>query len=106
MAETIKIVSTSLLGLTVGCAQCHNHRYDPIPQSDYYRFRAIFEPAYDVSSWRAPQARLVALLSPAERARSAKIEQAARKIDQERLAKQAEYIERTFQKQLSKVPMD
>ena len=47
MAETIKIVSTSLMGLTVGCAQCHNHRYDPIPQSDYYRLRAIFEPAYD-----------------------------------------------------------
>ena len=53
MAETIKIVSSSLLGLTVGCAQCHNHRYDPIPQADYYRFRAIFEPAYDVKNWRA-----------------------------------------------------
>jgi hypothetical protein len=48
MAETIKIVSSSLLGLTVGCAQCHNHRYDPIPQDDYYRLRAIFEPAYYV----------------------------------------------------------
>ena len=45
IAETIKVVSTSLLGLTVGCAQCHNHRYDPIAQTDYYRFRALFEPA-------------------------------------------------------------
>ena len=61
MAETIKIVSSSLLGLTVGCAQCHNHRYDPIPQVDYYRLRAIFEPAYDVKNWRPPSARLVSL---------------------------------------------
>src|SRR6185436_14811690 len=45
VADTIKIVSTSLLGLTVGCAQCHDHRYDPIPQSDYYRLRAVLEPA-------------------------------------------------------------
>ena len=49
VSETLKVVSTSILGLTVGCAQCHNHRYDPIPQEDYYRFRAIFEPALDVA---------------------------------------------------------
>ncbi|MEO8495059.1 MAG: DUF1549 domain-containing protein [Planctomycetota bacterium] len=45
IADTIKIVSTSLLGLSVGCAQCHDHRYDPIPQQDYYQLRAVFEPA-------------------------------------------------------------
>jgi len=32
IAEELKVVSSSLLGLTVGCAQCHDHRYDPIPQ--------------------------------------------------------------------------
>ncbi len=52
MAETIKIVSTTLLGMTVGCAQCHEHRYDPISQADYYRVRAIFEPALDWKTWR------------------------------------------------------
>ena len=31
-------------GLTVSCARCHDHKYDPIPQKDYYRLRAIFMP--------------------------------------------------------------
>ncbi|RLS54940.1 MAG: DUF1553 domain-containing protein [Planctomycetota bacterium] len=61
MAETIKIVSTTLLGMTVGCAQCHEHRYDPISQADYYRVRAIFEPALDWKNWRDKNARLISL---------------------------------------------
>lgn len=39
MARTI---GTSMLGLTVGCARCHDHKYDPIPTNDYYRFISTF----------------------------------------------------------------
>lgn len=103
MAETLKIVSTSLLGLSVGCAQCHNHRYDPVPQADYYRLRAVFEPAYDWKNWRPPQARLVSLYTDADRAKSAQIEAEAAKLDAERTKKQNEFIERTFEKELAKL---
>lgn len=40
--EVIRTVSQSLLGLTVGCARCHNHKFDPIHQNDYYGMQAIF----------------------------------------------------------------
>ena len=59
VSEVIKVVSTSLLGLSVGCAQCHPHRYDPITHADYYRLRALFEPAYNWKNWRDPGVRLV-----------------------------------------------
>ena len=42
--STIEHTSKAFLGLTVNCAKCHDHKYDPITQYDYYRLRAIFEP--------------------------------------------------------------
>ncbi|QDV23312.1 PSD1 and planctomycete cytochrome C domain-containing protein [Aureliella helgolandensis] len=42
--ETIEHTSKAFLGLTLNCAKCHDHKYDPLTHVDYYRFRAIFEP--------------------------------------------------------------
>lgn len=42
--ETVEHVSKGFLGLTINCAKCHDHKYDPIEQVDYYRMRAFFEP--------------------------------------------------------------
>jgi hypothetical protein len=42
--NTIEHTTKAFLGLTMNCAKCHDHKYDPISQHDYYRMRAIFEP--------------------------------------------------------------
>lgn len=44
MEETVEHVSKGFLGLTMNCAKCHDHKYDPIAQVDFYRMRAFFEP--------------------------------------------------------------
>jgi Protein of unknown function (DUF1553)/Protein of unknown function (DUF1549) len=43
--EMTATVGAVFLGLQLGCAQCHNHKYDPLSQADFYRLRAVFEPA-------------------------------------------------------------
>ncbi|MDP7017894.1 MAG: DUF1549 and DUF1553 domain-containing protein [Pirellulaceae bacterium] len=43
--ELTSTVGSVFLGLQFGCAQCHDHKYDPISQADFYRLRAFFEPA-------------------------------------------------------------
>ncbi len=42
--STIEHTGKAFLGLTLNCAKCHDHKYDPVTQLDYYRMRAIFEP--------------------------------------------------------------
>ena len=104
MAETLKIVSTSLMGLTVGCAQCHDHRYDPIPQRDYYQLRAIFEPGLDPKRWRAPNSRRITLFTDADRKKSAEVEVEAKKLDALRQKKVDFFIDRTLTWKLEAVP--
>jgi hypothetical protein len=104
IADTIKMIGTSLYGLTIGCAQCHDHRYDPISQADYYRLRAVFEPGFDTKAWRLPASRLVSLQTDAQAAEAAKIEAEAKKLDAVRLAKTEEFITEVLTKELTKAP--
>jgi len=40
----VETVSTAFMGLTVGCAKCHNHKFDPIRKLDFYAMKALFDP--------------------------------------------------------------
>ncbi|WP_339734019.1 PSD1 and planctomycete cytochrome C domain-containing protein [uncultured Gimesia sp.] len=104
--DTVNIVSSSILGMTVACAQCHDHKYDPIPQNDYYRFRAIFEPALDWKSWRTPAARRISIMSDADRKVANEFEAEAKKVLAERTELVNKFIDRTLERELLDVPED
>jgi hypothetical protein len=104
ISETLKVVSGGLLGLTLGCAQCHDHKHDPILQSDYYAFRAIFEPGFNTAAWRTPAARLLPLMTDAERTRAAEIEQRAKDVEAKRKLKEDEFIANVLEWELEKKP--
>jgi hypothetical protein len=44
MRDQVEHTGKAFLGLTFNCALCHDHKYDPVSQEEYFRFRAIFEP--------------------------------------------------------------
>ncbi len=47
MVDRVHVTATSWLGLTMACAQCHTHKYDPIQHTEYYRFMACLNNAYE-----------------------------------------------------------
>ncbi len=54
IAGQIEVLGSAVMGLSVGCARCHDHKYDPIPTRDYYRLVSVLTPAYDPYHWLPP----------------------------------------------------
>ena len=102
ISDTIRIVSTSLLGLSVGCAQCHDHRYDPISQREYYQLRAILDPTLDWNSWKTPAQHRVSLYTAADRSKVAEVEARATEVATEKAAKQKEFITAALEQELQR----
>ena len=104
IADTLRIVTTSLTGLTVACAQCHDHRYDPISQVDYFRLRAVFDPALDWQKWQTPAQRTASLYSAADKAKAAEIEKQAAAIDAEATKMYKAALDVIFEQKILEVP--
>lgn len=69
LQDTIDTLGQSFLGLTLGCARCHNHKYDPVPLVDYYALYGIFEStrfAFPGSEQKQRSRAMVPLIPPEE----------------------------------------
>ena len=56
LTERTNIIGSALLGPTIGCARCHDHKFDPLPQSDYYRVQAFVAATFEANLVRASDA--------------------------------------------------
>jgi mono/diheme cytochrome c family protein len=72
MFDRMDAVGKSILGITIQCAQCHNHKYDPLKQEEYYRLFAFMNDSYEGS---------IAVYTPAEQQKRAEIFRKAREME-------------------------
>ncbi len=78
---TLQNTMNCLLGITIQCARCHEHKFEPIAHDEYYRLEAIFFPGYNPERWSPPKERIVTVATPAERAEHGRrIEQIDRQV--------------------------
>ncbi len=94
LVDIVNMVGESVLGLTIGCAQCHNHKLDPITQRDYYRLQGLFVRGQpnnltltDPGLWQAYEAAKPAEYEPALKLFDALTSRTRDRLLAERLAK-------------------
>jgi hypothetical protein len=79
------------MGLTMGCAKCHSHKYDPISQEDYYSFYALFNQTEDAD--RSDDAPVIPLPTPQQVKQIAEIEAALKKLQEQQKTKPEESVD-------------
>jgi hypothetical protein len=106
--DTVKIVASSTMGLTVQCAKCHSHKYDPIPQTDYYRLQAIFMSGYRPGQWVPQVVRHLFEATAAQekeaKEHNSKLDAAIAALKRQLQDQQGLFAEKLFQERLAQVP--
>ena len=108
LERTHEVVVNNLLGLTIQCAKCHDHKYEPILHTDYYRWQAFFQPAFNPDKWLSPAARQLPEVSSAEKKRiethNAGLEQQMAAVRSQIAEIRKPFEQQLFEQKLSQVP--
>lgn len=97
--DTMQIFGSNLLGLSLQCARCHDHKYEPVSQEDYYRLMAVFTPAFNPEDWKTVHTRPLADVPPNQKV---VIDEHNQQLDKElaQLNERAETVKRTYAPQV------
>ena len=99
--DMVGTTSRAFLGLTVSCARCHDHKFDPISQMDYYRMVAMFFPYVDYNHPLASPEEIAAY-----EAKKAEVDSQIQAVTREIRRIEEPYREAAFQKKLNTFPAD
>lgn len=106
--DTMQIVASTTMGLTVHCARCHSHKFDPISQVDFYRLQSIFMPALRPNNW-VPQMKRRLLNASSSQQKDAKkknsqVDAAVKRLNSEIKALDTKFAARLFDRRLAALP--
>jgi hypothetical protein len=108
--DTLQIVCSSTMGLTVQCARCHSHKFDPIPQVDYYRMQALLTTAYRTDNWIPQMNRRLPIATKLQQAdarkHNAEVDANLKKLKVELTAAKSKFTQRLFDERLAALPAE
>ncbi len=106
--RTGEILANNVLGLTLNCAKCHDHKYEPLSQRDYYQFLALLQPAFNPDHWLNPTQRQLPNVSATEKAEierhNAELDRQAVKLRKQIAERRASYEPKLLTAKLAVLP--
>lgn len=108
LQRTAEILANNVLGLTLNCAKCHDHKYEPLSQRDYYQFLALLQPAFNPDRWLIPAQRQLPNVSSAEKTEierhNAKLDHQAGELRKQITERRASYEAKLLETKLATLP--
>lgn len=99
----LEVITSSLMGITFKCAKCHNHKFDPLTQKEYYELQSVFMTVYDPQQWVPHRDRIRSNLTKQQEDANAAAEKLVNDLKQKEETLRQEYVEKFYQMRLSAV---